>query len=185
MIIYSLPNYYYYIDKMLTSIEVFYDKINAKTVYIGNDLIINDFRYFYYSYNYYYYYYSYNNNGPLFELDNDNKLYFNIKYDYSNYAEVQVLKMWAHNQYYLSDDTWNPVSYNYLTNGIQDITQVACINANITSDYNLTLVNQQCNYSWLEGYLGVNWEDWETYMNRRGLPAQIYRKSLCRNPLMK
>ena len=167
MIIYSLPNYYYYIDKMLTSIEVFSDKINAKTVYIGNDLKINDFRY----YDYYY-----NNNGPLFELDNDNKLYFNIKYYNSNYAEVQVLKMWAHNQYYLTDDTWSPVSYNYLTNGIQDDKQVACVNANITSDYNLTLVNQQCNYSWKEGNFGVNWEDWVTYMNRRGLSAQVYYK---------
>ena len=84
--------------------------------------------------------------------------------------------MWAHNQYYLPDDTWNPVSYNYLTNGIQDDKQVACFEANIESDYNLTLVNQQCNYSWKEGYFGVDWEDWDTYMDRRGFSAQIYYK---------
>ena len=83
MIIYSFPNYY--INKTLTSIEVFYDKINAKTVYIGNDLKINDFG----NYNIHtnYIYYTYEKNGPLFELDNDNKLYLNIKYYTSNYRK--------------------------------------------------------------------------------------------------
>ena len=160
-IIYSLPNKL--LDDSISVIEVFADKKFNSTNYFGVDRVANFYTNWYYGYQ----------SGAYYELDNYNRLYLS---DYTSYYEINVLNIWTHNQYFSADGICIPTQNNFLTFEVQDTQQTAWIDTSITSNYNLTLVNDLCNYSCSEGNFGPRWEDWDAYMNRKGESAATYYK---------
>ena len=159
-------------ENNLKFIEIIPDKLNPDAYYIEDKPIFSGFSNFTNSKGTYF-----NRFGESYEIDSDGRLFVGSITATSSSTPNAIVEteICSHSQYYsVSNRTWYATQDNYLTFEIQDTSQVACINANISSDYNEAVVNSVCSYTWNSTLVGVNCESCNDYMNRRGISAGMY-----------
>ena len=146
-------------DKILSKIEP--TSNTTKENYYEKSLLSNDFSNVYFK----------DDMNTTFELDDKDEFYFCNNSSLNNSESIVIILVWNFNNIYITNDTQNITHHNLLMFEIQDEQQEPFKYTELDSDYNLTLVNKDFNFSCAEGYFGPNWEDWETYMKRREIQA--------------
>ena len=129
---------------MLSKIEPISNTI--KENYYEKSLLVNDFSNVYFK----------DDMDTIFELDDGDGFYLCYNSSLINSESIVIVLARDHKKFYITNDTQNLTHHNFLMFEIQDEQQKISKYTEHDSDYNLTLIKRDFNFSCAEGYFGPN-----------------------------